>query len=160
MKATSTAIPAGELFDSIPGERTGIRRIAGQMRHFAARKPLGAFGAVVLVLMVLVAMFADALAPYDPLTNDQPAALQGPTNAHLAGTDQYGRDIFSRIIFGSRTSLYIGISTTIVAMAPAIILGLASAHFGGLFDYLLQRFVDAMQAIPGLILLIAIMDIL
>ncbi len=135
------------------------RSLSGLLQ-LARRKPLGAFGAVVLSAMVLVALFAGLISPYDPLVNDQAVAIQKPSAAHLAGTDQFGRDILSRVIFGARTALTIGVAATALAMIPAAIIGVASAYFRGAVDYLIQRCVDAIQSIPGLILLIAIMVIL
>lgn len=135
--------------------------------RFVRKKPLGAFGGIVVVILVLVAIGAPVLAPYAPLANNQAVALKSPsfegidgTFPHLAGTDQFGRDVFSRIIYGAQTSLYIGVLVTIVSTVPALVLGVASAYFGGWIDYLLQRFVDTVQAIPYLILLIAIMVVL
>src|SRR5690242_19299727 len=97
-----------------------VRRAA----QLAGRKPLGAFGAAVLILMVLVAIGADQIAPYDPISNDQPEALELPSADHWFGTDQFGRDILSRVIFGARISLYVGVGATIVSMLPAIIIGI------------------------------------
>ncbi len=135
--------------------------------RFVRKKPLGAFGGIVVVILVLVAISAPVIAPYGPLANNQAVALKSPSLAgidgtfpHLAGTDQFGRDVFSRIVYGAQTSLYIGVLVTIVSTVPALMLGVASAYFGGWIDYLLQRFVDTVQAIPYLILLIAIMVVL
>ena len=134
---------------------------------FTRKKPLGAFGGAIVVLLVLLAIGAPVLAPYGPLENNQAVALKGPsvsgiddTFPHLAGTDQFGRDVFSRVVYGAQTSLYIGVLVTVVSTIPALALGVASAYFGGWIDYLLQRFVDTVQAIPYLILLIAIMVVL
>jgi peptide/nickel transport system permease protein len=120
-----------------------------------------------VVVLVLMAVGAPVIAPYPPLENNQPVALKGPsltgingTFPHLAGTDQFGRDVFSRIVYGAQTSLYIGVLVTVVSTIPALVLGVVSAYFGGWVDYLLQRFVDTVQAIPYLILLIAIMVVL
>ena len=128
--------------------------------RFVRTKPLGAFSAAVLVLMVLVAVLAPLLAPFDPLVHDNFAQLQGPSAQHLIGTDQFGRDVLSRIIYGARTSLYVGLGATILGVGLAVVIGTASAYFGGAVDYLVQRVVDAVQAIPALILLIAVLVIL
>jgi len=129
-------------------------------RDFARKKPLGAFGAAVLVVLVLLAVFAELAAPYDPLAHDINVVLQGPSLSHPAGTDQFGRDIFSRVIFGARTSLYVGVFVTVAALIPGIALGMISAYFGGWVDYLMQRIVDTIQSVPYLIMLIAIMVVL
>lgn len=130
-----------------------------QLGKAARKKPMGAAGAIVLVLLVLVAIFADVVAPY-PALEHGPTPLAGPSSEHLAGTDQFGRDILSRVIYGARTSLYVGVAATVVSMVPAVLLGMTSAFFGGWYDYLLQRFVDTIQALPGLILLMTIVVIL
>ncbi|MEZ4503285.1 MAG: ABC transporter permease [Dehalococcoidia bacterium] len=141
-------------------ERSAVLRWLDYARSFARHKPLGAFGAVVLVLLVLMAVFAEFVAPFGSLETNQSIALEGPSFTHIAGTDQFGRDVFSRIVFGARTSLYVGVSVTLAAMLPALALGIVSAYFGGWVDYLLQRLVDTIQSVPYLILLIAIMVIL
>jgi peptide/nickel transport system permease protein len=135
-------------------------RLPERLGRLATRKPLGTFGAVVLTAMVLVALLANVIAPYDPLANDRLHPIAKPSADHWAGTDQFGRDVFSRVLFGARTALIIGVSATAIAMIPAVIIGIISAYFGGAVDYSIQRAVDAIQAIPSLILLIAIMVIL
>lgn len=112
-----------------------------------------------LLLLLFVGVFADQLAPYDQFAHSS-EVLQAPSTSHLAGTDQFGRDVMSRLIHGARISLYVGITVTLASLIPATIIGIVSAYFGGWFDYLLQRFVDTIQAIPNLILLIAIMVVL
>jgi peptide/nickel transport system permease protein len=128
--------------------------------RFARRKPLGAFGAVVLVLLIATAGLADIIAPYPPLAQGVGRPLEAPSLAHLAGTDQFGRDLLSRLIYGARTSLTVSVSVTILVTIPSTILGMVSAYFGGWVDLVLQRIVDATQAVPGLILLITIVSIL
>lgn len=120
---------------------------------------MGAFGGVLLLLLLVVSVFADLLAPYGQFAHSSDV-LQGPSASHLAGTDQFGRDVMSRLIHGARISLYVGTAVTIVSLVPATVLGIVSAYFGGWVDYLIQRFVDTIQAIPYLILLIAIMVVL
>ena len=127
---------------------------------FMRRKPLGAFGAVVVVTLVTTAILADVIAPYDPLAQNAAAALQPPGTVYLAGTDQFGRDVFSRLVHGARVSLFVGVGAVVLALVPGTILGMTSAYLGGAFDYLVQRVVDAFQAIPGVILLVAIMVVL
>ena len=137
-----------------------LRNWGHGIRSFARRKPLGAFGGMVMVVLVLMAVFADYIVPYDPMAHDATVALNPPSWSHIAGTDQFGRDIFSRIILGARTSLYVGVAVTVFSVVPAIALGMISAYFGGSVDYGLQRFVDTIQSVPYLILLIAIMVVL
>lgn len=143
------------------GEEPGaLGRMLHAIRRFIVRKPLGAFGGTVLVLLVLAALFAGIVAPYGENQQDTGEALIGPSVAHWVGTDQFGRDVFSRLLYGARISLYVGIGATVLSILPATALGVASAYFRGSFDAVLQRFVDATQAVPGLILLIAIVVVL
>lgn len=123
-------------------------------------KPLGAASAVILLAFVIVALLASVLAPYSPLSNDSSVQLQGPTLHHLMGTDQYGRDVLSRIIYGARTSLYVGVGATVLGGIVAIVIGVVSAYAGGVIDYLVQRVVDTVQAIPAIILLIGLLVVL
>jgi len=136
------------------------QRSARAIRYFFRRKPLGAFGAVVVVTLVTTAIFADVIAPYDPLAQNAAAALQPPGPSYLVGTDQFGRDLFSRLVHGARVSLFVGLGAVILSIVPGTMLGILSAYLGGTFDYFLQRVVDAFQAIPGVILLISIMVVL
>jgi peptide/nickel transport system permease protein len=143
-----------------PGGRQWIRLGATSLRRFAASKPLGAVSALILTVFILVAVFAPLLAPYDPLTNNHADEMQAPSARHLFGTDQYGRDVFSRIVFGARVSLEVGIGATIAGGVIAVVIGVSSAYFGGGYDYVVQRIVDTVQAIPALILLIGLLVIL
>ena len=131
----------------------------GSVRKFVRRKPLGAMGAVVTIVLVMVAVFADVIAPYGSLTHSRDT-LQGPSLQHWFGTDQFGRDVLSRIIHGARVSLLVGVGVTLLGTVPALLLGLASAYFGGWIDYVTQRLVDAFQSVPYLIMLISIMVVL
>lgn len=131
----------------------------GKLAHLARKKPLGAFGAVIMIVFVLAAVFAELVAPFPPLEHGD-ALLAAPSSEHLAGTDQFGRDVLSRVVFGARTSLYVGVVATVLSMVPAVLIGMSSAFFGGWYDYLVQRFVDTIQALPGLVLLITILVIL
>jgi peptide/nickel transport system permease protein len=140
------------------GEGRGQKALLNTGRFFR-RKPLGAIGAVIMVVFVLVAVFAPIVAPYSPLEHSS-ARLAAPSGEHLAGTDQFGRDTLSRLIFGARTSLYVGVAATILSAIPAVMIGMSSSYFGGKYDYLVQRFVDTIQALPSLILLIAILVVL
>lgn len=127
---------------------------------FIRRKPLGAVGAAIVILLLFTALAAPVIAPYDPIDQNASVRLQKPSAAHLAGTDQFGRDVLSRVIYGSQTSLQIGVAVTLATAIPAIVLGISSAYIGGWYDYAIGRIVDTVQAIPFLILLIAIMVVL
>lgn len=144
-----------------PGrEPTWFSRSGHGLSRFARRQPIGAASAVIMLIMVLAAVFADIIAPYSPTRNDVGPSLERPSAQHLMGTDQFGRDIFSRIVHGARISLYVGLVTTLLGTGAATILGAVSGFRGGPVDYLIQRLVDATQAIPPLILLIAVMVVL
>lgn len=158
----ATEQQTGVLSPGLEGRATAGRfqRMSKSLRRFAQRKPLGAFGAVVVVVLIFVAIFANVLAPYGPNVNDVTTPLAGPSVGHPAGSDQYGRDMFSRLIFGARISIYVGVGATILSIVPAMFIGITSAYFKGPYDYVLQRVVDAIQALPGLILLIALVAIL
>lgn len=140
--------------------RTWPRRWAGGVARFARRQPVGLLSGVLLVLMVGVAGCADAVAPYSPVRNNVGPLLAGPSLAHYFGTDQFGRDIFSRVIHGGRVSLYVGLATTLIGTLLATGLGVLSGYFGGGTDYLVQRLSDAAQAVPPLVLLIGILVVL
>jgi peptide/nickel transport system permease protein len=135
-------------------------RVWEGVTRFVRRQPIGGLSTLILLVMVLAAIFAPIVAPYSPTANDVGPSLEGPSSEHLMGTDQFGRDIFSRIVYGARVSLYVGLVTTMLGTAAASVLGAFSGYRGGAFDYVVQRFVDASQAIPPLILLIGVMVVL
>ena len=124
------------------------------------RKPLGAASAALIVLLVLTAIFADVIAPYDPLAAQPEVRLAPPSWAHLFGTDDIGRDVFSRVIYGSRISLWVGLLAVGIGTLVGMIIGLASGYWEGHLDMVLQRIMDAIQAIPGLMLALAIVSVL
>jgi peptide/nickel transport system permease protein len=131
-----------------------------KLARFARNQPLGAMCAAFLVVIVLIALFAAIVAPFSPSKNDVGPSLIGPSGAHWFGTDQFGRDLYSRVIYGARISLYVGLTTTLISVALATVLGAVSGYLGGMFDYIAQRFVDAAQAVPPLVLLIAVLVVL
>ena len=145
---------------NVGARRSSLRQWSNGLLAFARAKPLGALGGVVLLVMVVMAIFAPLIEPYDPIATNQREALQSPGGGHLVGTDQFGRDIFSRVVRGARNSLYVGLGATGTAIVLATIIGVVSAYFGGATDYFVQRVVDAVQAVPGLILLISVLVIL
>ena len=123
-------------------------------------KPLGTLGAVVTLLLVITALFANFLAPY--AMNDVHAfsALEGPSIKFLLGTDNLGRDLLSRVIFGARISVIVGLVATLISITISTFLGVLSAYIGGTFDLILQRFVDAELSIPNLLLLMIIISMI
>lgn len=158
--ATSEQPVAFSATDTVLDDAGWLVRWRRQISRFARRQPLGAFSAVIVLVLVFAAIFADLIAPFDPNANDVGPTLEGPSIDHLFGTDNFGRDMFSRIVHGSRISLYVGLGATLIATALATILGAVSGYFGGPFDYILQRFVDTAQSVPALILLVGIVVVL
>ena len=129
-------------------------------RDFARRRPLGAAGAVVVVLMIAAALTATLIAPYDPLAVDFAAMLARPSAAHWLGTDAFGRDVLSRLIYGSRTALIVGFGAAFIGATAGAILGVGSAYFAGRVDLYLQRLMDVFISFPLIILALAMVAIL
>jgi peptide/nickel transport system permease protein len=127
---------------------------------FSQRRPLGALGAAVVLLMLLVALTATLIAPYDPLAVDFGAMLSPPSIEHWLGTDAFGRDVLSRLIYGSRTALIVGFGAAFFGATAGAVLGVASAYFGGRIDLYLQRLMDIFISFPLIILALAIVAIL
>jgi len=123
-----------------------------KLRYYAGAHPLGVVGAVIMLVFVFAAIFADALTSYDPIRTNSLATLAVPSNLHLLGTDQMGRDIYSRIVYGARISLAVGLGSTALGCFFGIILGLTSGYLGGWVDLIIQRIVDVLQAVPLLVL--------
>jgi peptide/nickel transport system permease protein len=124
------------------------------------RKPLGAVSAALIAVIVLTAIFADVLAPYDPLAPQPEIRLSAPSRAHPFGTDDIGRDVLSRVIYGARISLWVGLLAVGIGTVGGMIIGLACGYWEGRLDLGLQRVMDAVQAIPGLVLALAIVSVL
>jgi peptide/nickel transport system permease protein len=120
------------------------------------RQPLGAFGLLIVIAMIIMAVFANTLSPYDPEANAFEHMLEAPNADFWMGTDQFGRDILTRIIYGSRTALIVGFTCAFVGATVGLVLGVASAFFGGLFDLIFQRIVDVIMAFPLIILALAV----
>lgn len=137
------------------GHAVSVGRAASAVVRFARRKPLGAAGALVLLMMVFMALFAEVIVPFDPIRPSS-AILQSPSADHLFGTDHLGRDVFSRIIWGARSSLYTGVLVVTATVVLGMLIGVVSAFLGGVFDLLVQRLVDGLMAFPGLLLALAV----
>jgi peptide/nickel transport system permease protein len=127
--------------------------------RFTKRKPLGAFGAGFLILMVIAAVLADVLAPYDPIM-PVAGALESPSWDHWFGTDHLGRDMFSRILYGARPSLYTGIVVVGLTTVIGAAVGAVSGYYGGVLDIAVQRVVDGLMAFPSLVLTLAVVSAL
>ncbi|MEW6698659.1 MAG: nickel transporter permease [Bacillota bacterium] len=115
---------------------------------------------VFLVALILVAVFAPLVAPYDPYASDMPKALQGPSSQHLLGNDELGRDILSRIIYGARISLKVGLIAVSIALSVGMVVGSLAGYYGGRLDNIIMRFMDIMLAFPSILLAIALMAVL
>jgi len=136
----------------LAARRPRLRRPAGRLRLFFYRHPLGAIGALIMALFVFAAVFAPLITGYDPLTTDAAASLARPGAAHWLGCDFMGRDVYSRIVYGARISLAVGIGSTLLGSVLGILVGLPSGYLGGWVDLLAQRLVDILQALPLLVL--------
>ena len=122
----------------------------------ARRQPLGTAGAFVVVLMATAAATAGILTPFDPERASLQHMLTPPGGQFLMGTDEFGRDILTRVLYGARTALFIGLVSAFVGAIAGLIIGVASAYFGGLFDLIVQRIVDIFLAFPLIIMALAV----
>lgn len=121
------------------------------IKAFFSRKPVYV-GFAIIIIMIILGVASPLIAPYDPFTQDLRNSLQGPSAAHLLGTDSLGRDVLSRIIYGSRASLSVGLVSTAIAGCAGIALGLLSGYLGKIVDAVIMRIMDAMMSIPVIIL--------
>ncbi|MFT5444915.1 MAG: peptide/nickel transport system permease protein [Gammaproteobacteria bacterium] len=120
--------------------------------YLVRRFPLGAIGAVIVVIFLGAAIFADVVAPYDPLQTQASSSLVTPGAQHMLGADVMGRDVLSRLIHGSRISLAVGIASTLLGGGLGVLIGLLSGYLLGWFDLVMQRVMDIMQALPLLVM--------
>lgn len=118
----------------------------------ARRYPLGAIGAVIMLVFVIAALFAGLIATHDPLATNSAMSLAHPGAAHWLGADNFGRDVYSRIVHGARISLAVGIGSTLLGCLFGVVLGLLSGYLAGWVDLLVQRVIDILQALPLLVL--------
>ena len=133
--------------------------LLGTLGAFCRANPLGAFGGFIVIAMMVMAIFAPFITSYDPTANDFGAMLEAPDWTHLLGTDQFGRDLLSRIVYGARTALLVGFVSSFVGCFLGLVLGVTSAYFGGRFDLLFQRVMDVFMAFPLIILALAVVAI-
>ena len=149
--------PAAAHFEAEPTVELGRARALWAVMR---RKPLGAASAALIAVIVLTAIFADVLAPYDPLSAQPEIRLAPPSWEHPFGTDDIGRDVLSRVIHGSRISLWVGLLAVGIGTIAGMIIGLLCGYCEGRTDLVLQRVMDGVQAIPGLVLALAIVSVL
>ena len=145
----NTALHAEQL-----AEKDGLKE---KLLRMCRQNKLAAFSALVILLIILAAVLAPVLAPYGEAEQDLLNRLAPPSAAHWLGTDELGRDVFSRILYGSRMSLVIGILPTIISMVVGILLGLVAGYFRGAADYVIMRVADVMLSFPSLLLAMVVM---
>ena len=154
MATTSAFPPTGT------GSADAIPRRANPVLQFIKAQPLGFIGFLIILLYFVFAIFAKWIAPYDPEAVDFGAMLTGPGAEHFFGTDQYGRDVFSRLVYGARTALGVGIISSIVGCSFGAFVGAASGYFGGRIDDVIQSIVDIMLSFPIIVLAMVIVAVL
>ena len=160
---TADAVPA--VSRGGPGTPFALRDTWPAVWRLVRRKPLGAVSAMIILGLVVVALLAPVLAPRDPFLfnlNERglPIRMQAPTPAFPLGTDPLGRDVLSRIIYGARISLIVGLASVIIGTLLGTVLGLVSGYWEGTLDQIIQRGVDTTMAIPGIVLALAVMSVL
>ena len=155
----STASPVDSVSALAEDGRRPRRTVLEHILSFSVTQPLGAFGMILVLLMAIAAVSAPWLAPYDPTANDFAAMTEGPSWGHLMGTDQFGRDVLSRILFGAQTAMIVGFTCALVGGIAGLVLGVGSAYFGGGIDLVFQRVLDVLMAFPLIILALAVVAI-
>jgi len=150
------SVPTYDPALDIPPEKAPL---SARLLRLARKQPLGTGGALVVLIMIFAAILAPWLAPYDPTANNFEFMHEAPSAAFWLGTDQFGRDLLSRIIYGARTALVVGFVSAFVGGSIGLVLGVASAYFGGRFDLLFQRVMDVFMAFPLIIMALAVVSI-
>lgn len=154
MANTSTVpAPAKVAADAIP-------RRPNPVWQFIRSQPLGFAGFIVILAYLIAALGARWIAPFDPEAIDFAAMLGAPNSEHILGTDQFGRDVFSRIVYGARTALAVGILSSLFGCSLGALIGAASGYWGGTIDTVIQRFVDVMLSFPIIVLAMVVVAVL
>jgi peptide/nickel transport system permease protein len=143
-------------FSEVPPKKNEMKRF---FRVFFGRGVV-LFASIIIFIIIIMAVFAPLLAPYDPIKPDASASLESPSRTHLLGTDLLGRDVLSRIIFGSRVALMVGVIATGIASIVGVIMGLIAGYFGGWINNLIMRITDALMSIPPIMLALAVAALL
>jgi peptide/nickel transport system permease protein len=162
MSSTPSSIPAS-VTTELPAARVRPRSPARALRslgRFALRKPLGALGGLIVLGLLLLAIFAEQVAPYGYDDTIRGARMQAPSRAHWLGTDNLSRDLWSRVVYGARVSVTVGFTTIALGTLLATALGVTSGYFGGVYDLLVQRVVDAWMSFPYLVIVLSVMAVL
>src|SRR5262245_52285166 len=131
--------------------------VLGLVLRFARRKPLGAIGGVIVLTLLVMAVFADRIAPHPYDGSIRGARLKPPSAQLLMGTDNLSRDIWSRVVYGARISVTVGFATVALATLMATAIGVSSAYLGGTYDIVVQRVVDAWMSFPALVVVLSLM---
>ena len=152
------ATPAGASI--VTGANYKVPKRRHPILQFIILQPTGALGLVVILIMMIAAIFADIVAPYDPVAVDFGAMLGAPSLEHLFGTDAFGRDVFSRIIYGARTALAVGFLSAITGCTIGAIIGVVAAYFGGKVDIVISALIDIMLSFPIIVLALVVVAIL
>lgn len=151
---------SGPIIEASPAVRTRIASPLSEFWRRFRRKRVALGAGLVILLLVAAALGAPWVAPYDPAAPDYDSLLAGPSWAHLFGTDGYGRDIFSRVVWGGRISLSVGVISVATGGLAGVLLGLISGFFGGWIDTIVMRLSDVLLAFPGLLLAIGVVAVL
>ena len=154
MLADRTRLDTGA--EALAGQRPKLT-LPGHLVSFARHQTLGAAAGVILLIVVLVAIAAPVIAPHGPLDIAVADRFTGPLGVKILGTDELGRDVFSRIIYGARVSMIVGLASVGIGITLGTLIGIFSAYVGGKIDLVVQRLVDAMMAFPAIILALALM---
>ncbi|MBL4950811.1 ABC transporter permease [Neobacillus sp. OS1-32] len=152
-----TDLPKGRV---TAGRNLHLKKFGGECKRFIVTQKIGFVSLLVILLVILVAVFAPIIAPFDPVAQNREAILAAPEPQFFMGTDDLGRDVFSRIVYGSRISLLVGFATVVISIFLGILLGMVSGYFGGIVDMVIQRIMDAIMSIPALILALFIAALL
>src|SRR5437763_881297 len=150
---TPTGTPV--FFENLPSHRSFPARVV----YFVRRQPVGSIGLFLVLVFGLAGIFADWLAPYNPTSNDFASMTEPPSLAHWLGTDQLGRDLLSRILFGARTAFVVGLTSALVGGFSGLVIGVGSAYFAGQIDLWMQRVLDIVMAFPLIIMALAVVSI-
>jgi peptide/nickel transport system permease protein len=156
--AEPAAEPRQAVKRAAPGGTVG--RAFQALWRFGRKKPLGAVGGIIVVVMLVMAAFAERIAPYDYDETIRGARMKPPSATHWLGTDNLGRDMWSRVVYGARVSVTVGFATVALGILLAGVIGISSGYFGGAYDIVVQRVVDAWMSFPYLIIILSVMAIL
>jgi peptide/nickel transport system permease protein len=140
--------------------RGGMVGAALSVGRFARRRPLGAFGALIILVLVVMTIFAPAIAPYAYDHQVLTERLQDPSRAHLLGTDNLGRDMFSRVVYGARISITIGFVAVAISTFISATFGIVSGYYGGVVDLAFQRVIDIWIALPGIVAIVFLIAVM